>query len=209
VHGTETEDWRGGAHWPCALDKRCSRFSDALAVDTSHVCVLVRAARLLEDDARTLADRFVELLRAHSCAGQHRLISSRALLAADTEMNLSSPTCAPLIYGYLPPGALDLLESVDGGSGNDLPEGSLGDRDRTLAAAALVVADGGRETVIVVTDDEALADWIRELAAAMGDAEVAILPAPSIELLSQMHACGAVGYCTSPSTRSLWHLGPL
>ena len=45
---------------------------------------------------------------------------------------------------------------------------------------------------MVVTDDEALVDWIRELAAAMGDAEVAILSAPSIELLGKMHACGAV-----------------
>lgn len=119
-------------------------------------------------------------------------MSSRVLLTDDTEMNLASPRSAPRIYGDLPAGALGMIDSVDAGNGDNLPVGPPGDRDRTLAASALAVAQGGRETVMVVTDDEALADWIAGMAAAMGDVDVAILPAPSIELLDWMHACGAI-----------------
>jgi hypothetical protein len=85
-----------------------------------------------------------------------------------------------------------MVNPVDGGDGSELPVGSPGDRDRTLAAAALSVTRAGHETVMVVTDDEALADWIAGIAAAMGDVDVAILAALSIELMDRMHACGAI-----------------
>src|SRR2546422_961696 len=97
----------GGAQWPRDLDKSCSRYSDTLAIDTSHVSVLVRAARLLAADAPALADRFRDLLRSHTCSGQHRLMSSRTLLTSDTEMNLANPRSAPQLYGHLPTNALD------------------------------------------------------------------------------------------------------
>jgi hypothetical protein len=151
-------DLRAGAHWPCALDQSCSRYSDSLAIDTSHVCVLVRAAKLLADDDTRLADRFRDLLVSHTCSGQHRLMTSRTLLSTDSEMNLASPSSAPQLYGDLPSNSLDVVDSVDGGSGDDLPIGTPGDRDRTLVAAAVSVMKEGQETVMVVTDDEALAE---------------------------------------------------
>lgn len=186
-------DGGSAARWLCALDRRCSFASEALAVDTSHVCVLVRAASLLACDEPTLAQRFQELLTSHTCGGSHRLMTSQALLSNDNEMNLASPHSALRRYGDLPIGSLELIEPVEGGNGNDLPLGVPGDRDRTLVAAAVVVSDAEGGMVMVVTDDEALADWVAEIAAGMSDADVDIWPASSIDLVDRMHECGAIG----------------
>jgi hypothetical protein len=185
---------RGAAvPWRCSLDRSCSYESDALAIDTSHVCLLVRAADRLAVEEPLLSDRFQELLASHECAGRHRLMSSLTLLSHEREMNLASPDCALRLYGQLPIGALDPIESVDAGAGDDLPEGLPGERDRTLAAAAVAVSNGAEQTVMVVTDDESLGDWIAEIAAGMSDIDVALLPASSVDLLGRMHACGSIG----------------
>lgn len=176
----------------CALDRRCSFDSDGLAIDTSHVCVLVRAAQLLALENSSIAERFGELLVSHACAGGHRLMSSRTLLTEPSEMNLASADSAVRKYGDLPIDALDLVEPIDGGPGVDLPPGAPRDRDRTLVAAAMGVSDDREQTVMVVTDDEALADWVAEIAAGMTDLEVDILAATSVELLGRMHACGSL-----------------
>ncbi len=191
--GEQPDGGPASARWRCALDRRCSYYSDALAIDTSHVCVLVRAASLLAADEPTLADRFRELLVSHACDGHHRLMTSHTLLSNDREMNLASPDSAPRRYGDLPLGSLDPIESIDGGPGDGLPPGPPGERDRTLAAAAVAVSNAEEQTVMVVTDDEALADWVAEVAAGMGDIDVALLPASSIDLLGRMHACGTIG----------------
>jgi hypothetical protein len=119
----EAGDGPGAPRWPCALDRRCSYYSDSLAIDTSHVCVLVRAAGMLAADQPTLGERFGELLASHGCAGRHRLMSSMALLSGEREMNLASPLSAPRLYGELPLDALDVIESIDAGLGEDLPYG--------------------------------------------------------------------------------------
>lgn len=177
--------------WPCALDGRCSYYSDALVIDTSHVCLLVRAASLLAADDPPLAERFRELLVSHMCDGHHRLMSSQALLSDEREMNLASPDSAPRRYGDLPL-ALNVIESIDGGSGEGLPSGPPGERDRTLVVAAVAVSGAEEQTVMVVTDDEELADWVAKIAAGMGDVDVAILAASSVDLLGRMHACGTI-----------------
>jgi hypothetical protein len=191
--GKELGGREAAVRWRCSLDRSCSYESDALAIDTSHVCLLVRAADRLAADEPTLSDRFQELLASHACAGNHRLVSSLTLLSHEREMNLASADSAPRLYGQLPIGALDPIEGVDAGPGDDLPAGLPGERDRTLAAAAVAVSNGAEQTVMVVTDDESFADWIAEIAAGMSDIDVALLPASSVDLLGRMHACGSIG----------------
>jgi hypothetical protein len=177
--------------WECALDTRCSWFSAGLALDTSHVCVLVRAAVELARYEPAIADRFHDLLVAHACGGSHDLMTSRTLIENDRELNLASSECALRKFGDLPVGALAGVSVVDGGSGEDMPA-PIGERDKTLVAAAIVASERHRGSVIVVTDDEAMADWVSSVAAGMTDLDVGILSATSIDMIDRLHDCGAV-----------------
>ena len=77
----------------CALDRRCSRYADGLAMDTSHVCVLARTSKAMTVAGGAVGDKFRSLLDAHACEGQHILFTSRTL--CEDEMDMASPDAKP------------------------------------------------------------------------------------------------------------------
>lgn len=175
---------------PCSLDRRCSLYADGLALDTSHICVLARAAVALALGGSTVAEHFGQLLEAHRCAGQHRLVTSRTL--CEDEMDLADPDSIPRRFADLPVDALDAIECLDDQSVNTIegtPNGLRG-RDVTLVHVADACSVGGH--VLLVTDDEDLVDATLEMATGLSDAQVAIWPQHSIVFLGGLHRCGAL-----------------
>jgi hypothetical protein len=178
----------------CSLDRNCCAESEALALDTSYVCVLSRAA-LEVANQDSLGTVFRQLLTIHNCGGEVRLVTSRTLCA--TELNLANPDAPPRRFAALPPDSLDeLLECLDDEDVSELPDPpeGVGQRDLTLLAAVAQLTDEG--LVTLVSDDERLIVWCQELLVQMPDANVGVWPRYSIDYLGALHECGALTFDT-------------
>lgn len=132
-----------------------------LAVDTSHLCVVARAADKLSDQADTTVEAFLSLLGIHYCGGQRCAITSQTL--HQQEQDLSDSACSILAYAQLPPDCLDgKLEVWDDEPPHPFENAPVNQRDRTLLAVADKAATSGHD-VALLTDDMALHECGRDL----------------------------------------------
>jgi hypothetical protein len=179
----------------CLQSAKCSEYSEALVLDTSHLCVMARLAHRLANAAAE-AELFAGLLEIHRCYGRHRLITSREVFSI--ELNLSDPDCPIRQFAELPPDALDALEKIDGDPSGTLFSLTIGDRDRTLLAAAVEAAQEGM--AMLLTDDEQLFTEGLDLLTAGTEAESAVLPRHSIDFFGSLYECRAISFAVLASS---------
>ena len=177
----------------CNGDCACSKYCSTLAIDTSHVCFLGRVSAKGDDAAA----EFVELIELHRCGGARRLVTSAALM--ELELNLADAGCHVRRFNEaVPLDGLDSLEALatDPDEAQRLREldcdspdltgaTKLDERDSTLVLAAELTGDD----VALVSDDEHLLDWQREM---VMRGEVKALPTHVLELFAGMVSCCAV-----------------
>lgn len=180
----------------CSGDCACTSYANVLAIDTSHVCLLGRIAARQNDQEAVV---FVELVEIHRCQGARQLVTSTALL--EVELNLADPECpvrkfaesVPLdalnCLAALPAGSIEIerLQNLDCLAPDDTPV-ILNDHDATLVVAA-DGANNSNDDVALVTDDERLLVWQKEM---MMRGEVGALAAHGLELLAEMVSCNAL-----------------
>jgi hypothetical protein len=175
----------------CVLDRSCSGGLDGLVIDSSHVYMLVRGAAALAVANPTPGDRTHELLSAHRCGGQHRLVTSTTVKR--DELDLSDTTFALHALAPLPLNALDDIEAVDDRGDRLEVGGEVGDRDTTLVLVGEALGANGEATMLL-TDDENLFHWSLKRMAQESDETVTFFPRHSVEFLADLHQCKAISF---------------
>jgi hypothetical protein len=174
-------------------DCRCTEGTRVLAVDTSHLYVLWRAAKLLAPTS--VKDVLLAMIDAHSCCGTRHLVSSAAVLAREVT-GCAAAAKAPELSNVLGPEDLEVRFSTHDDShwaalpGHCPPGGRIfGDFDRRLVASAESAGTDFDEDVYLATDDE---DLLLNLTDCLGDDLVASMPIASVELLLRLVDCEAL-----------------
>lgn len=158
-----------------------------LAIDTSHLCVLARAAKQLAHQANTMSDAFLELLDVHYCGGQRCALTSETL--RHEEQDLSNPDCNILVYADISSDSLDeKLQVWSDYQSHPFANTPVDDRDRTLLAVAHAAATAGHD-VVLLTDDMLLYQSGFELGL---DDSFAAWTLLSIVFLGWLARCGAL-----------------
>ncbi|HEY9562711.1 MAG TPA: hypothetical protein VIR30_02980 [Nocardioides sp.] len=174
----------------CAADCRCTKYLDALGIDTSHVAVVARASARSGESLR-------EAIESHGCGGSRTVFTSTEVLTV--EMNEEHAECP--LHAFAP--GVNLTEALERIEGRDHSETGLAQlvaykpltpdsgfeielrhRDGTLVAVAAAF-DGAT----VVADDEHLLRWL-ELS--FDDGRTSVHGIPSLTLLGSLNACGAI-----------------
>lgn len=156
-------------------------------IDTSHLCVLARAASRLELDSAPSGQVFDDLLGIHYCNGQRSAVTSNTVYTE--EQDLTQPQCPLHLYATLPPTALDgKVDPWHDNSYRKFDHGEVGDRDQTLVAVADIATDNGQTTQLL-TDDLSLYQWVWNLAATD---QLAAFPELSIVFIGKLAQCGAL-----------------
>lgn len=183
------------ASYPGCLsaDRRCTDQVSILALDTSHLYVLLRMALLLDAvDARA---RLLALIDAHACHSTRRLVASSYLVDAEITA-LPEGDRARQLAGYLTSADLETrIELYDDGAWSDLPEqcpdGGLnfGNGDRRWVACAEAAGAALDEDAILVTDDE---DLILNMLHCVVEGLTATMPVHTVPLLLRLFDCGVL-----------------
>jgi len=174
----------------CRADCRCTKYLEAIAIDTSHVAVLARATGSATTSLR-------EVIESHTCGGVRTVFTSAEIFFE--EMDQERPGC-PLAFIAGDQDLANALEPIERREHSEsLLDGLVGHRplapdsrseielrrrDGTLVAVAEDF-DGA----VVVADDEHVLRWL-ELS--IDDGETSVHAIPSLTLLGSMNACGAV-----------------
>lgn len=162
-----------------------------LAVDTSHVSLVARAASRLQGNGSSQG-RFRRLISLSRCGLSRALVTSTAI--RDLELDLTDPSCPPRKYAELEPadlGSLGFVEATDGVVLTNPPEG-VGDQDWSLLAISRQIAADG-SGVILLSNDEALLNWAHDEFFFSGS-ELEVVPVHSLDFLGHMHTCGAIAF---------------
>lgn len=169
----------------CCVDCSCTRGCGLLAVDASHLWVLIRTARKASTNLRPALSTLVE---AHRCLGMRTLISSLHLIDTEVRPALADEEIA----------ADQVVNSLDArddaawtGLPTHCPPGGLvfdeGDR-RLLASANAACAQYGDDAWLV-TDDE---DFFQNVLRCIDEEQTAVWPVVSPKLLLYLFRCGAL-----------------
>jgi len=166
-----------------------------LGIDSSHLFLLARSAAVDADAAGQL----LELLRAHTCAGQRRLVTSVTCLDDECfravgpavlgkERVSISDICSGIGYSEV----RSIIELLPETAHDDLPEkinvrGTVLSLDR--GERSLVQALGDEDGAVIVTNDEDAFDAIWEL---METGVVPHVPVMSLALMEYMYMCQAL-----------------
>jgi hypothetical protein len=158
-----------------------------LALDTSHLCVVARAAEKLSDQTDNTAQAFSELLDIHYCGGQRYALTSETL--HQQEQDLSDSCCSILLYAQVPPDCLDgKLEVWNDDPPHPFENTAVNERDRTLLTVADRAATSGHH-VALVTDDMLLYQRGRDLTL---NGSLAAMTLLSIIFIGALATCGAL-----------------
>jgi hypothetical protein len=164
-----------------------------LALDTSHLYVLLRMALLLDAvDARA---RLLALIDAHACHSTRRLVASSYLVDAEITA-LPEGDRTRQLAGYLMNSDLETrIELHDDGAWRELPEqcpeGGLifGNGDRRWVACAEAAGVALDEDAILVTDDE---DLILNMLHCVVEGLTETMPVHTVPLLLRLFDCGVL-----------------
>jgi len=139
-------------------DSRCTDQVTILALDTSHLYVLLRMALRL--DAVGATARLLALIDAHACHATRMLVASSYLVDAEITA-LPEGDRTRTLAGYLARVDLETRIELQDDAGWDAlpdqcPDGGLdfGDGDRRWVACAEAAGAALDEDAILVTDDE-------------------------------------------------------
>lgn len=178
----------------CPADCQCTGYAQALAVDASHIFVLVRLVQRL-CDSQDAHRAVLDVLGNHTCGGERTLVSSDECLKMEvTGFGKAGPP--PELAAYVTSIDADLLFRSFSDSGwENLPPNftsdrsrTFDDRDRRLAQAACAAAESLDSEACLVTDDE---DFFQNLLTCI-DRGLGVVPIHSARLVADLHSCGAL-----------------
>lgn len=188
-----------GSRAACALtcaraDCSCTDGARVLAIDASHLYVLLRAARILSPNAVKLC--VLALLDAHSCNEGRHLVSSDHLVANEIAVMPEAGHARELASFLNVDDVEARLSRYDDSQWDRLPthcpDGGrvFGEGDRRLVACAESASVQLDEYAYIATDDE---DLIMNIYHCFDESFTAVIPVASVTLLLHLVQCGALG----------------
>lgn len=182
----------------CAGKCRCSYDYGVLGIDSSHLFLLARSAAAAAADSSS-ARWLLDLLRAHACAGQRRLVTSATCLESECFRSFRpvadggdrpslSDICSGIEYGEVG----SIIKSIPDGASYDLPL-------KVEVQARVLSFDRGERSLVevlrdvdgaaIVTNDEDAFDVIKEL---VETNVISLYPMMSLTLMESMYNCHAL-----------------
>ena len=188
--------WGGcGVPLACAADCRSTYGVRLLALDTSHLFVLMRTARRLQPSAVKAA--LLQLIDAHACDTRRRLVASDFVIAYEVLAIPSTPGDAH-VSSFL--SAADVSQRMvmhDDSTWTDLPSHcpspsgrQFGEGDRRWVACLEAAAASQDDAAYIAADDEDLLLNVRDCVEA---GQIDSMPIHTTDLLWRLKVCGAVG----------------
>jgi hypothetical protein len=179
----------------CAADCSSTYGVRLLALDTSHLFVLMRIARRLQPS--TIKVALLQLIDAHTCHSRRHLVASDYVVAHEVLAIPSTPDDAH-VSSFL--SAADISQRMvmhDDSAWPDLPSHcpspsgrQFGQGDRRWVACLEAAAGSHDDAAYMATDDEDLILNVRDCVEA---GQIDSMPIHTTDLLWRLKVCGAVG----------------